>query len=266
MSVTAGPSKVKPSNLVPDRPERVNAVVWLPPYPTGPTHTIAVTDDQIVLSHRVPPILAVALVETFAKLFPNNVINVPPVVGALNAAVCESVGESYVKDEKSVDTTLRTCMRRYDTVPWPAGVAHVADEEVVHETVPHRVAPSRNDGVWSKKAKLLPWTVNIPSPEVAPFDGDWNETTGASYENIASCVDWMAERVSCTVNSVPDPAPVAQVTWVLVFHDIVLHSVAPTRVVADILVGPKLNPRSVMYALPDSGVLAVSSWVSVGAS
>jgi hypothetical protein len=86
-------------------------------------------------------------VPTLAKLLPRSVIDVPPVVGALNIVDCEIVGESYVNVEMPVATTDKTCILTYVTSPLPVGCWHLTDDVVVQLVVEHTDTPSLTDGV-----------------------------------------------------------------------------------------------------------------------
>lgn len=112
-------------------------------------------------------------------------IDVPPVVGALNIVVTEIEGESYVNEETAVEVTEETSILMVETSPKPIGCLHETEVVVDQLTVVHMVVPSRTDGVKLAKAKLAPATVIIPEPVAAAFSGVWKDTTGASYEKMS---------------------------------------------------------------------------------
>lgn len=92
---------------------------------------------------------------------------------------------------------------------------------------------------------MKPYIVTLAEPDVGEFILLMNVIAGLSYEKAMKLVPIRLAIVAGVVFATPVPSGVRQTRVVSDLHDVVLHSVFPTRATALFDVVPKLAPMSV---------------------
>jgi len=119
-------------------------------------------------------------------------------------------------------------------MPPDAGTgAHLTDVSENHEVVEQTVPPTIMVGDLLSAAKLIPVTVNVDEPEVAPFCPRKFVMTGPSYVTPEARATFMALDNSVYLASCCLPAPDAALAITLVneTHEVVVAMVVPKNTV-----------------------------------
>jgi hypothetical protein len=125
---------------------------------------------------------------------------------------------------------------------------------VIHALVPQIDAPSDTVGVERICPKLKPATVMEPPTLVAIFGANVCETTGESYENVATIVPTVVPTVSAVPKSVLyAPSFTLHDRLLEEVHATVPQCVVPSLIVAVVSVDAKFRPVTVTLEPPDSG-------------
>ncbi len=158
-----------------------------------------------------------------------------------------------------VPTTAATVTTTLPGRPVPPADLHTAVVDDTHAVVTQTVPPTCAVGEGEPTPKFIPWRVSPPDPEVGPFCGWIRVSVGASYEKaeakVPSSRQVPSSRSMATRIARPLRMPLAKVhrSELIVVHDVVRQSVAPTCAVGEKDSTPKFTPERVSVADPEGG-------------
>ena len=128
--------------------------------------------------------------------------------------------------------------------PDPEEGVHLTDVSENHEVVKQTLPPTIMVGDLLSAAKLIPVTVNVDEPEVAPFCPRKFVMRGPSYVTPEARITFLPRFTSKYLTSCALPAPDAAraTTLVNVTHEVVVAAVPPKDTVDEVCEPPRVVP------------------------